>query len=109
MPHVEFPLTPINEVPEEGSKLVDFFGRQLHVVRGADGAPAAYMNVCLHFGGTLVCKDGEFRCEWHGATFDARDGVRTGGLAAEGSRLMMLPTVVRDGMVVYVFSWDDDA
>ena len=63
MPRVEYPLTNVDEIPANGSKLVEFFGRQLHVVRDADGAPVVFMNVCLHFGGTLVCENGEFLCE----------------------------------------------
>ena len=109
MPRVEYPLTPVSEIPDTGSKVVEFFGRQLHVVRGEGDAPAAFMNVCMHFGGTLVCDNGDFRCEWHAATFDARTGQRTGGPAEERSRLMLLPTVVRDGVLTYVFVWGDDA
>ena len=109
MPQVEYPLTRVDEIPAEGSKLVEFFGRQLHVVLGSDGAPAVFMNVCMHFGGTLACIDGEFRCEWHGATFDARTGHRTGGPAQEGTRMMRLPTDIRDGVLTYVFAWGDDA
>lgn len=108
MPRVEYPLTPIDEIPETGSKLVDFFGRTIHVVRGDAGVPAAFMNVCMHFGGTLICADGQFQCEWHGATFDARTGARTGGVAPAGSRLIRMPTEVRDGVVTYVFAWGDD-
>ena len=108
MPSVEVPLMPVDEIPGEGSRVVEFFGRQLHVVRGIDGAPAAFMNVCAHFGGTLVCDDRTFRCEWHSATFDARDGRRLSGPAPEDSKLMLLPTVIRDGMLVYTFTWDDE-
>lgn len=107
MPTVEYPLMPVSEIPQQGSKLVEFFGRQLHVVRDGDGKPAAFMNVCMHFGGTLVCADGEFRCEWHGARFDARTGKRESGPAAEGTRLMHLPTVVKDNVLTYLFSWDE--
>lgn len=111
MPRVEVPLTAIDEVPATGSKLVDFFGRTLHLVRDERGRPAIFMNVCPHFGGTLACVDGEFRCEWHGATFDARTGDRTGGLAPSESRLIRMPCVERDGMLYYAFEWDerDDA
>ena len=45
MPSVEVPLMPVDEIPGEGSRVVEFFGRQLHVVRGIDGAPAAFMNI----------------------------------------------------------------
>ncbi|MEX0750250.1 MAG: Rieske 2Fe-2S domain-containing protein [Dehalococcoidia bacterium] len=108
MPKVEVPLTPVHEIPSEGSKIVEFFGRELHIVRGAEGGPAAFMNVCVHFGGTLVCSDGQFVCQWHGATFDACDGRRMSGPAAEGSGLMLLPTEIRDGVLTYVFAWGED-
>jgi 3-phenylpropionate/trans-cinnamate dioxygenase ferredoxin subunit len=107
MPRVEYPLIPASQVPSSGSEVVEFFGRQLHLVRDSDGEPAAYMNVCPHFGGTLACVDGRFRCEWHGATFDGRSGARTAGVAPEGSRLTRLPTEVRDGVVTYVFEWEE--
>ncbi len=107
MPRVEHPLIPVNEIPAEGSALVDFFGRQLHVLLGAGNDPTVFMNVCVHFGGTLACVDGQFRCEWHGATFDVLTGERTGGPALEGSSLMRLPTVVRDGVLTYMYSWGD--
>jgi nitrite reductase/ring-hydroxylating ferredoxin subunit len=57
MPRVEQPLILVNEIPAEGSVLVDFFGRQLHVLLGEGNEPAAFMNVCVHFGGTLVLED----------------------------------------------------
>jgi 3-phenylpropionate/trans-cinnamate dioxygenase ferredoxin subunit len=109
MPRVEHPLIPVNEIPAEGSAVVDFFGRQLQVLLAEGNVPAAFMNVCVHFGGTLVFEEGQFRCEWHGATFDGLTGQRTAGPAPEGSRLMRLPTVIRDGVLTYVYSWGDDA
>ena len=105
MPKVEVPIAPIDEIPNTGSKLADFFGRTLHVVRDEQGSPAIYMNVCTNFGGTLACVDGEFRCEWHGATFDARTGRRTGGLAPNGTQLMRMPAVERNGTLFSVFEW----
>ncbi|HZP57377.1 MAG TPA: Rieske 2Fe-2S domain-containing protein [Dehalococcoidia bacterium] len=97
------PLLPVSDIPDEGSAVVEFFGRRVHVVRGAHGVPAAYMDACMHLGGPLACEGGEFRCGWHGATFDARTGRRTGGPAREGTRLMRLPTVVEDGVLTYVW------
>ena len=73
----------------------------MHVLLEPDDVPVAFTNVCLHFGGTLACEGGEFRCEWHGATFDRLTGGRTGGPAPEDSRLMRLPTVVKDGVLTY--------
>ena len=109
MSRVEQPLIAVDEIPAEGGVLVDFFGRQLHVLLGEDKVPAAFMNVCSHFGGTLTFEEGQFRCEWHGATFDGLTGARTAGPAPEGSRLMRLPTVVRDGVLTYVYAWGDES
>jgi nitrite reductase/ring-hydroxylating ferredoxin subunit len=46
------------------------------------------------------------RCRWHQATYDLR-GHRTGGPARPGSRLMILPTRVEDGVLRYVYGNDD--
>jgi nitrite reductase/ring-hydroxylating ferredoxin subunit len=96
------PLIDVADIPEEGSVSADFFGRNVHVVRGPGGVPAAYLDVCMHLGGPLRCEGGEFRCEWHGATFD-RAGRRSGGPATEDARLMRLPTRVEAGVLTYVY------
>ena len=77
-------------------------------MRGNGDGAAAFMNVCMHFGGTMLCENGQFKCEWHGATFDALTGQRTSGPAAQGSKLIRMPTEVRDGVLTYVYAWGDD-
>lgn len=97
------PLIPVAEIPAHGSKTVDFFGRQAHAVIGPEGMPAAYMDACMHLGGPLACVEGRLQCAWHGATFDVKTGRRLSGPAAEGTRLMRLPTKVEDGVLTYVY------
>lgn len=93
----------VEDVPEGGSLIAPFFGREVHVYRTGDRIRAA-ANVCLHFGGPLECKDGKFVCPWHGAAFDMESGERVDGPAPKGSKLMFLSTRVEDGAVNYVWA-----
>ena len=61
------------------------------------------MDFCQHLGGPLVCEGGEFRCEWHGATFDRETGRRLTGPARDGTRLLRLPTKIEGGILKYVY------
>ncbi len=96
-------LSKVNEIPEHGSKLVDFFGRSVYLYR-KNGAPKAVVNTCLHFGGPLDYQTDESKwvCQWHGAEFDA-DGQRTKGPAPAGSKLMYLSTRIEDDTLYYVW------
>ena len=96
-------LCPISEIPAKGTKIVDFFGRQVHVLRGEGGTPTAFMDVCLHLGGPLVFSEGHFECEWHGAAYDGLSGMRMSDPAPEGATLLRLPTKVEGGVLKYVY------
>lgn len=98
---MKHPLCPVSAIPPVGSKLVPFFGREVHVYLEA-GRPRAAANICLHLGGPLEFKDGRFVCPWHGAEFGT-DGACRKGPAAAGARLMFLPTTVEDGVLHYVW------
>ena len=54
-------LCKIADVPTAGSRIVPFFGRELHIYRSGDKIKAV-ANVCLNFGGPLDCQDGKFVC-----------------------------------------------
>ena len=95
-------LIKLKDIPASGSKIVPFFGRELHVYLN-DGKPKAVANVCLHFGGPLECKDGAFVCPWHGASYDMESGLATQGPARKDARLMFLSTRVENGDVNYVW------
>jgi nitrite reductase/ring-hydroxylating ferredoxin subunit len=95
-------LCSTTDVPDEGTLLVDFFGRTVHVYKH-NGKPVAVANVCLHFGGPLECKDGEFVCPWHGARFAMDDGRRINPPAPANSRLMFLSTRVDGDDFNYVW------
>jgi nitrite reductase/ring-hydroxylating ferredoxin subunit len=86
-------LCKTTDVPAAGSRVVPFFGREVHVYRAGDRIRAA-ANVCLHFGGPLECRDGRLICPWHNAAFDMTTGDRLEGPAPSGSRLMFLSTRV---------------
>jgi nitrite reductase/ring-hydroxylating ferredoxin subunit len=68
-------LCKVVDVPAGGSRIVPFFGRELHLYRSGDQIRAV-ANVCLHFGGPLDCKDGKLVCLWHNASFDMASGER---------------------------------
>jgi nitrite reductase/ring-hydroxylating ferredoxin subunit len=95
-------LIKIADIPETGSALVPFFGREVHVYRAEKGFRAA-ANVCLHFGGPLECNGKEFVCPWHGARYDMESGARLGGPAPKDAKLMFLSTRVEDGGLYYVW------
>ncbi len=99
---MKYPLCMINEIPEEGTKLIPFFGREVHVYK-VKGAPKAAVSICTHFGGPLDCKDGKFICQWHNAEFAMEDGRRLKAPAPSDSKLMFLSTRVEDGVLNYVW------
>ncbi len=99
---MKFPLCSVDEIPTEGTKLIPFFGREVHVY-SINGIPKAAMNICTHFGGQLECKDGMFVCQWHNAAFAMEDGHRLSAPAPSNSKLMFLSTRVEDGMLNYVW------
>ena len=99
---MKHPLIKAGEIPDEGTRIIDFFGREVHVYK-VDGKPVAVANACLHFGGPLDCVDGKLVCQWHGAEFSMTDGKRLKGPAPAQSRLMLLSTVVEDDMLTYVW------
>ena len=59
---MKIPLCPIDDIPNDGTILIPFFGREVHVYQ-VDGVPKAAMNMCMHFGGQLECKNGTFVCQ----------------------------------------------
>ena len=95
-------LCRIDEIPSEGNKPVEFFGREVLVYQ-VDGRPRAIMNACLHIGGPMEQKGDCFVCQWHGARYNASDGKKTDGPGRPDARLMFLPTRVEDGILFYVW------
>lgn len=90
------------DIPEAGSTIVPFFGREVHIYKSGDRVRVA-ANVCLHFGGPLECKDGKLVCPWHNASFDLETGDRIDGPAPKGSRLMFLSARVEGDTLYYVW------
>ena len=95
-------LCKISEIPATGTKIVPFFGREIHVYKTGENIRAV-ANVCMHFGGPLECKDGKLVCPWHGASFDLAKGERIDGPAPKGSKLMFLSTKVEEDALFYVW------
>lgn len=100
---MKHPLGKVEEIPEKGSKLVDFFGRSAYLYR-LNGKPRAVMNTCMHFGGPLEFRENEdkFVCSWHGAEY-AADGQCAKGPAPSKSHLMFLSTRIEEGTLYYVW------
>ena len=94
----------VADIPEAGSVVVPFFGRDVHVYRSGERIRAA-ANTCLHFGGPLDCMEGQLVCTWHQASYDMATGLRTGGPAPANARLMFLSTRIEEGGLYYV--WGD--
>jgi nitrite reductase/ring-hydroxylating ferredoxin subunit len=95
-------LLPVSDIPQTGSISADLLGREV-LVTLVNGKPRAYINVCQHHGGPLVLEGDRFTCEWHGSQFDARTGHALSGPVRPDARLIMLPTRVEEGTLVYVY------
>jgi nitrite reductase/ring-hydroxylating ferredoxin subunit len=95
-------LAPLDDIPETGTRRIDFFGRDVHLFRDA-GRARAVLDYCLHLGGPLERRGERFVCGWHGAQFDARTGCRCEGPAPTEARLMFVPTREEDGALYYVY------
>jgi len=101
------PLIRIDDIPEEGAVSAELLGRDV-LVTLVNGKPRAFVDVCMHHGGRLALEGDRFVCQWHGAQYDARTGQAVSGPVRPDARLIMLPTRVEDGMLVYVYD-DKDA
>jgi nitrite reductase/ring-hydroxylating ferredoxin subunit len=99
---MKVPLCPVAEIPDEGTREIAFFGRSVLVYK-VEGKPRAIANVCLHLGGPLQCEGDKFVCAWHGAEFALNDGHRVKGPARQDARLMVLPTLIEDDVLTYVY------
>lgn len=95
-------LIKLADIPDVGSSVVPFFGREVHVYRTGDEFRAA-ANTCLHFGGPLECREGKLVCAWHGASFEMESGGRITGPAPRDSRLMFLTTRAEGDALFYVW------
>jgi nitrite reductase/ring-hydroxylating ferredoxin subunit len=96
------PLIPVSDIPATGAVSADLLGREV-LVTMVNGKPRAYINVCQHHGGPLVLEDDRFTCTWHGSQYDVRTGHALSGPVRPDARLIMLPTRVEDGVLVYSY------
>lgn len=95
-------LCKVDDIPADGARTVDFFGREILVLR-VDGRAKAMLNVCMHLGGPMTRHGDHLVCAWHGAEFGAGDGACVKGPARADSRLITLPTRVEEGVLMYVY------
>jgi nitrite reductase/ring-hydroxylating ferredoxin subunit len=96
------PLLAVSDIPPTGAVSADLLGREV-LVTMVNGKPRAYINICQHHGGPLVLEGDRFTCDWHGSQFDARTGQALSGPVRPDARLIMLPTRVEEGTLVYVY------
>src|SRR5262249_19206301 len=96
------PLIAVSEIPESGTVTADLFGREV-LVTIVNGKPRAFINVCMHHGGPLALEGDRSAGVWHGSQFDVRTGKALSGRVRPDARLIMLPTHVEDGPLVYAY------
>jgi nitrite reductase/ring-hydroxylating ferredoxin subunit len=95
-------LIRVDEIPLDGAVTVDLLGREVLVMM-LNGKPRAFANVCMHHGGPLERTVDTLTCRWHGARYEARTGRAISGPVRPDARLIMLPTRVGDGDLIYVY------
>lgn len=96
------PLCRVDEIPADGTKTVDFFGREVLALQ-VDGRPKAVMNVCMHLGGPLTREGEALVCAWHGARWACATGRHVEGPGRPDARLLTLPTRIEGGVLTYVY------
>lgn len=99
---MKVPLCNVDDIPSHGAKTVDFFGREV-LVFDEGGRPRAVLNYCVHLGGPMLRQGCRLVCQWHGAEFDCTRGERLKGPARPEARLIILPTVVENGVLSYEY------
>jgi nitrite reductase/ring-hydroxylating ferredoxin subunit len=99
---MKVPLCRIDEIPDDGAKTVDFFGREVFALK-VDGRAKAVVNVCLHLGGPLHREGEKFVCAWHGAEWACATGRHLAGPGRPDARLLTLPTRIEDGVLTYTY------
>jgi nitrite reductase/ring-hydroxylating ferredoxin subunit len=96
------PICALSQIPQDGCKPVQFFGREV-LVYHADGQAMAVFNACVHLGGPLERHGDNFVCQWHKAEFDCASGMLKHGPQGTHNRLLQLPTVVENSNLIYVY------
>ncbi|MDF0645186.1 MAG: Rieske 2Fe-2S domain-containing protein [Nitrospira sp.] len=95
-------LCKLEDIPDDKTKTVDFFGREV-LVFTIHGKPKAVLNMCMHLGGPMRRDGNKLICEWHAAEFECGQGKCLKGPADRDSRLITLPTQVENGTLTYVY------
>lgn len=94
-----------NDLVTRGWKSFDCFGGKVCLVLKDEHGLRGFVNVCPHMGGPTapIEKDGVgiLKCQWHGAEFDIKSGLRLSGPPPEGSSLRVLPLTVENGVIYY--------
>ena len=101
----------LSDIPRAGDfHTFEFIGESIVVVRGRDGVPRAFSNVCLHRGARLIDgptgQCGRIVCPYHAWTYDLSGRVRGipdercfAGVRHERSSLTSLPLCEKHGLV----------
>ena len=99
---MKVPLCKLEEIPEDKTKTVAFFGREVLVFK-SNGLPKAILNICMHFGGPMSREGDRLICEWHGAEFECSGGQCRKGPAPLKSKLITLPTRIEEEVLTHVY------
>lgn len=99
---MKVPLAAISDIFENQPTEVEFFGRNIILIKSGE-LYNAFANYCPHASGPLTLEEGMFKCQWHGATFKTLNGQQTDGPRGSGSSLIRLPTRIEDGQLLYVW------
>jgi nitrite reductase/ring-hydroxylating ferredoxin subunit len=83
-------------------------------IANVDGVMKGYVNFCPHMGGSLHYDGRQFKCNWHGATFDPQSGEPK-TLPALGTGTLQPLIIEVDGDDIYYVeeevkksAWADD-
>lgn len=96
------PLIRVEEVPDNEAITAELMGREVLIML-VKGKPRAFSNVCMHHGGPLAFADDRLTCRWHRAQYDVQTGHALRGPVRLDARLIMLPTRVEGGVLMYVY------
>jgi nitrite reductase/ring-hydroxylating ferredoxin subunit len=97
-------LCKVADIPSDGAKPIDFFGRAA-LVSQHKGTPIATVAICPHLSGPLEWRDGMLICPWHGAQFDPATGTckHWPKEGEHSNHVMQLPVRIEGDALFYVW------
>lgn len=90
MPPQPVKVCNVNDIPQPGMRVFTVAGRDVLIVRSADGSITAIGARCTHRGAPLVegtLEGNSLTCPWHGSQFEIPTGKLTRGPQIFGGKL----------------------